>query len=127
VRYFFDNSISYRLAKMLAALGVDAVALRDEFPEDIKDVALLRALRGREVVFVAADRRQLTRIHEAAELRSARITALYFAPFWSKQELWDQAAWLVKRWPKIDGFANGVAQGTIAEVKQNRAALVILV
>jgi hypothetical protein len=46
VKYFFDNCISYRFAGMLAALGVDAVALRHEFSESIRDVALFEALSG---------------------------------------------------------------------------------
>ena len=34
-------------------------------------------------------------------------------------KFWQQAEWLVKRWPTIDGFANGAAKGTFAEIKRN--------
>jgi predicted nuclease of predicted toxin-antitoxin system len=37
VTYLFDNNISPRLARMLRELGVDARALRDEFPHGVKD------------------------------------------------------------------------------------------
>ena len=102
---------------MLSALGVDAVALRDEFPEDTKDVPLFQALSGRDLVFVSEDRSQLTRIAEARELKKAGITAIYFEPFWNKLQLWPQAAWLVKHWPPIDSFASIVERGTCASVK----------
>jgi hypothetical protein len=119
VQYFFDNSISYRLAAMLRALDVDARSLRQEFAEDIQDVDLFQQLHGRDLTFVATDMRQLTRQHEAKALRAAGISAIYFAPFWSKLELWEQASWLISRWPKIDGFISGAARGTVAEIKRN--------
>ena len=39
-------------------------------------------------------------------------------------KLWDQAAWLTKKWPTIKGFAEGVDKGTCAEIKHNGRALV---
>jgi hypothetical protein len=124
VKYFFDNPISYKFAGMLRALGVDAVALRDQYPEATKDVSLFEMLRGRHLVYVSTDTSQMTREHEARALKNAGITALYFGPFFQRMRFWDQAIWLIKRWPRIDGFANGVAPGTCAEIKQNGAALV---
>jgi hypothetical protein len=119
VKYFFDNPISAKYAHMLAALEVDAVALRDEFPADMDDVTLLGKPRGREVVFVTADRRIRRRQSEARALRECGVTALFFGPFWAKMGFWQQAAWLVAKWPLLDGFARGAARGTCAEVKQN--------
>ena len=40
MKYFFDNAVSFRLADMLRALGVDAIALRREYAEDTKDIEL---------------------------------------------------------------------------------------
>jgi hypothetical protein len=82
---------------MLRALGVDATPLRERFPPDINDVDLFKALSGLEVTIVGPDMRQLTRSHEARELKAAGISAVYFGPFYSKFELWEQAAWLVRR------------------------------
>ena len=124
MKYFFDNSISYRFAEMLRALGVDAVALRHEHPEDTKDVSLFDHLRGRNMVFITTDRHQLTREHEARALKQAGVTSLFFGPFFQRKRFWDQAIWIVSRWPLIDGFANGVAPGTCAEIKHNGKALV---
>ncbi|MBW3539243.1 MAG: hypothetical protein KY476_03155 [Planctomycetes bacterium] len=117
--YFFDNNISYRYAGMLKALGVAVVALRDVFPPDIKDPDLLRGLKDTDYVFVSSEQRMRRRPIEAALLRDANITALFFAPFWSNLGFWQAAIWLLRRWELIDGFARGVKKGTFAEVKQN--------
>jgi PIN like domain len=124
VKYFFDNSISYRYANMLKALDVDVVALRELFSQSIKDPDLFRKLHGSDVVYVAADRKQTTRIAEARALKDAGITALFMGPFWDRMVLWQQATWLISRWPIIDGFAAGVAKGTCAELRQSGKAMV---
>jgi len=126
VTYFFDNCISYRFAGMLAALDVDAVALRHQFSESIRDVALFEGLSGSDVVFVSCDFSQTTKDEELQALRRCGITAIYFGPFFGKLKFWPQAVWLVQRWPKIDGFAGGVAPGTFAEIKQNGRAMPFL-
>jgi hypothetical protein len=110
VKYFFDNSISYRLADMLKALSVDAVALREQHPQNIKDIPLFNELRGSDMVYIAADRRQRTRLAEARALKEAGVTCLFMGPFWDNMGLWAQAAWLVAKWPKIDGFVSGAAR-----------------
>jgi hypothetical protein len=119
VRYLLDNCISPKLAGMLRALGEDAVALREEFPEDIEDVALFSQLSGQNVVFLSTDTSQLTRKHEARALKQAKITALFFGPFFGKMGLWQQAAWLVAKWPRIRQFSEVVTAGNCAEIKQN--------
>jgi hypothetical protein len=124
VKYFFDNCISAKLPAMLRALGEDAIALREELPEGIKDVPLFDQIKGKNLVFITTDTKQLTREDEARALKKAGNTALYFGRFFEKMLFWDQAVWLVRRWPKIKGFAEGAAPGTCAEIKQNGTALV---
>jgi len=109
---------------MLSALGEDVEALREEYPEDTNDVALFQRLRGRNLVYVSTDTSQMRRQEEARALKEAGVTALFFGPFFQRMKFWDQAIWLVKRWPRIKGFATGVTPGTCAEIKQNGAALV---
>jgi hypothetical protein len=119
LKFFFDNNISFRFAEMLRALGEDVLALREQFPQDTKDPDLLKALSGRDVVFVSAEKVMRTHAVEAPLLREAGVTALFFGPFWSKLQFWPQAQWLVMHWPKIRGFAEGAARGTCAEVKHS--------
>lgn len=104
---------------MLRALGEDAVALRAEFTADIDDIQLFSRLHGRNLVFVSTDRKQLTREHEARAIRQAGVSALYFGPFSGRMRFWDQATWLVAKWPRIKGFTEGAIMGIVVEVKQN--------
>jgi hypothetical protein len=98
VKYFFDNCISYRYARMLAALEeFEVVALRDKYALDIDDVELFRELSGSGYVFVTCDDRQKTREGEAKALQAAGLTALWFGRFWSKKQFWDQAKWIITR------------------------------
>ncbi len=108
---------------MLDALGVEVVALRDELEENTPDIEILEKLQERDVVFVTADRHQLTRQHEAMALKQSNVTAIFFGPFWANMKFWQQAAWLVNRWERIEGFLDGVEAGTIAEIRQNGKAL----
>ena len=127
MRYFFDNCLSYRYVDMLRALEVDAVALRSQFSESIKDVDLFKKISGHESVFVSCDLRQTARPLEAKALKESGVTAIYFGPFWNKMVFWHQAAWVVSHWPKIDGFASNVVQGTFAEIKRNGKAMVFMI
>lgn len=123
MKYFFDNDISTRLAKMLSALGVEAVHLRDVYPPDTKDVVFLADLaKGEFDVFISNNSSQRRIPQEAALVKSAGIICLYFNPFWGRMKLWEQAHWLVKNWPKIDGFCLGAAKGTTADLQANGKA-----
>ncbi len=104
---------------MLRALGEDVNALREQFPQDIDDVSLFSQLRGPNLVFLSTDTSQLTRTQEARALKQAKITALFLGPFFGKMNLWQQAAWLVAKWPKIRQFSEAVTEGSCAEIKQN--------
>jgi hypothetical protein len=98
---------------MLRALGVDIVALREELDAATSDVEIFRYLKDSDRIFVSEDRKQLTRICEASELKAAGINAMYFAPFWNRLGFWKQAAWLVTRWPTIEGVQKGIARGGV--------------
>ena len=76
MKYLFDNCISYRYAKMLSALDVDVIALRDQFLQDIKDVDLFAELKDSHRVFVSCDRNQRTSEREALAIRDAGLTSL---------------------------------------------------
>ena len=104
---------------MLAALGVDVVALRELFPADTKDPVFLEKFKEMDIVFISADTSIRTRPAEARLLKEAGKTSLLFGPFWGKMKIWPQAEWLIRRWPLIHGVAVGVVKGTCAEIKQN--------
>ncbi len=107
---------------MLRALEVDAVALREQYPQGISDVSLLAALRGSGCVFITADRSQKTREQEARALIQSGITSLFLGAFWTKKTFWDQAIWMLLRWRRLDGFASSVQPGACADVSENGKA-----
>lgn len=104
---------------MLRALDVDVVHTRDNDWDGLDDVELFARLAGEGFVFVTGDRRQRARQREALTIREFGITGLWFCPFWDHLKFWQQAAWLTKHWPTIDGYVSGVSQGTLSEVQQN--------
>ena len=104
---------------MLKALDVDVVALREIFSPDTKDHELLKKLSNSDYIFVSGDRAMRTSAIEAPILKAAKITSLYFGPFWGKLQMWDQATWLIRRWQTIENFVQGAERGTCATVKQN--------
>jgi len=118
VTYLFDNNISPRLARMLAALGIDAKPLRDIFPQDIKDIDFLPQLRDTGWVLVTGDTSIVTRRAEAIALRKSGVSALFLGPFWLKLTLWPQATWLVTRWPEIDAFMQNQLGSVYVELRQ---------
>lgn len=119
MKYFFDNCISFRLANLLAALDVEAVALRMEFSQSVADKTFLATLGQQHDVLITYDHRQRTREAEARAIKEAGVTALWIGPFWSKLQFWQQAKWLITRWEIIDSFANSSVRGTCAVIKQN--------
>ncbi len=114
--YLFDNNFSPRLAEMLALAGIDAKALRAEFPENIPDVDYLPRLKDSGFILMTSDRHILTRSAEAIALKQSGITALFFKSFFIEMELRPQAAWLLNHWPKIEEFVKRSHQGTIGLV-----------
>jgi len=119
LKYLFDHNLSPKYPAALAALGVNAVALRDEFPQNIKDVDLLTALKSKDYVLISGDRAMTTNSVEVSVLRDAKVTCLFMGPFWDKLKLWDKAAWLVSKWPMLEAFATSASRGQCAECKQS--------
>lgn len=119
MNFLFDNNISHKLANMLRALDEDVTPLRELFPQNITDEELLAAISP-PTVFVTADLRQQTRVHEAKAMKASGCTVLFFSRFWGKRmNLWQQAIWLLRRWEVIRNYCEGVAVGTVSEVQQN--------
>jgi len=119
VTLILDNNISPRIARALAELGADAKALRDAFAQDISDADLLRELGSRGWALVTEDKRILTRPHETAVLREAKVTVFFLRPFFSSLEFWDEAVWMVKHWPRLEEMTRTIARGTCFIVKHN--------
>src|SRR5690349_11884264 len=98
---------------MLTALEVDVLAVRDvqDLGQAATDVEILQWLTGRDRFFITADKRIRSRPAEIAALKETAVSALFLERFWAKLEFWQQAAWLVARWPQIDQFASTITPG----------------
>ncbi len=124
MRYLFDNCISFRFANMLAALEVEAVALRESFDESVEDTVFLASIKGKHDVYITYDHKQKSRRSESLAIKEAGVTALWLGPFWGKKTFWDQAKWIITGWEKVDAFAGSVVPGTCAEIRENGRAMV---
>jgi hypothetical protein len=69
-------------------------------------------------LFDTADKHIRSRPAEIGALKETGVTSLYIERFWAKFDFWQQAAWLVARWPQIVQFASGASPGTCATIQQ---------
>ena len=117
--FLFDNNFSYKLAAMLRALDVDAIALREAFDQDIDDVDLFRELRGEGIILVTSDMRIQRRPVEIQALKECGISAIFLRPFWHKRGKWEQANWLTRHWQAIEGHVADWDAPVYLEVEVN--------
>jgi hypothetical protein len=121
MKFLIDNNISYRIAEALTALdfeGDTVIALRKEFRQDVPDTEWLESLGKQAGVLITADRRILTRPLEITVIKHAKITSFFLGPFFPKARFWEQAVWLIKRWPDFKNAARIMEQGTCLWVPQ---------
>lgn len=106
MRFFFDNNLSPRLSKALDALegeqGHSVIHLRQKFDKVIPDEEWLSTLgdEGNWIV-LTSDYRITKNPHEVAAWKEAGLTVFFFRTSWFKIQFWEQAAVLIRRWPKI--------------------------
>lgn len=120
MKSFFDNNLAPSLAKAIAALcqpeDVEVVHLRNRFAENTSDVEWIEALsREPDWAVISIDRFKKTPLEKEA-LRRSGLTAFILVKGWGNQKYWDQAAQLVRWWPRIMEQAELVQPGAVFEV-----------
>jgi hypothetical protein len=121
LKFFFDNCLSPYLAQAIRALSVperhEVVHLRDRFQANAPDVDWITAL-GQEGawVIISGDPRISKNRHEREVWRQAQLTTFFLAKGWMTIGFWEQAANLVRWWPKIVEQAHLVQAGAVFEV-----------
>jgi hypothetical protein len=125
VTLLLDNMISPKIARALVALGAEAKALCDEFNADTADTDLLRQLGSKGWGLVTVDKRILTRPHEAAMLKEAKVTTFFIRSFFGSLRFWDSALWMIKYWPRLEEMERTIARGTCFIVKHNGKMIAI--
>jgi len=119
VTYFFDNNISPRLVNILRELDVDALHLKQVFPENTDDVDWIPRAGQEGRIVITADREIRRNTAERAALRQNNVTALFLQRAFLKRTKWPQAEWLIKHWLKIDAQAQKLRQGTTMLISDN--------
>lgn len=115
MNFFFDNCISYRIARAIDALDErnTIVPLRDKFDPKIKDPDWIRQLAAddQDWVIVSGDPAITRGRHEREAWLESGLTAFFWEPRWLKIKLWQQATLMLKWWPKLPDQASAVAPG----------------
>lgn len=102
--FFFDNSLSYRIAHGLREFGEEAVALRDVMPADTPDEVWIPDVGTRGWYVVHYDKRINTRPAEIRAFLDAGLGGFVFAHR-RKLDRWDWVVLVVNRWTEIKRFA----------------------
>lgn len=105
MRFFLDNNWSPHLARALAALNVPeghhVEHLKDRFSASTPDVTWINKLSSEGGWIVVTKDRLRKGALERAALRSSGLLVFIFVKHWAHTQDWDQAAGLVRWWPRI--------------------------
>jgi len=117
MRFFFDNCLSPKLARAINCLiepDHTVLHLRDhkEFSADTPDTKWIQKL-GEEGnwVIVSGDLRIKKRREERRVWKESNLTTFFMAKSFVRQKAWDQALWMIRKWPDIQDMASKVAPG----------------
>lgn len=124
MKVFVDNDIAPSVARAVhqAVLtsGDTAVALRDKFAQDAKDIEWIKKLENEGGwVVVSADKRITRNKIERDAFRSTNLIGFFLAPGWSKITIIEQTARLLLWWPRLKVQTNLVRGGSAFELPIN--------
>lgn len=116
--FIFDNDISFRLALALQHLVENhrIVALRDEFKQDTPDIDWIPEVGRRKWVLISCDYNQRRRTKEHQALRDYHVRAVYIRHGRNPRSLFDDAARIIKNWPKIEEWAQNAPEGELVRL-----------
>jgi hypothetical protein len=114
--YFFDRSISRKIAAALKCLDVQAVHHDEEFDSDTEDVVWIPVVGQRNWHMVTCDDRIRRKPAERTVLEQADIVSVFFWREYARKTLWEQAEWVIKYWPAVHKKASRASPGTILHV-----------
>lgn len=104
---------------MLRLYDFPVAALRDEFPDKVKDVEWLPELKGTDWIVVTCDRHIQTRKTEARALRASGVSAVFINSFFTNLGLMPKGVWLLRHWTKIVAWAESASPPSYCQVRQN--------
>jgi len=120
LKYFLDNCLSPRYARMLSALEIgDVTSLREHYAENLADEIWIPELGKNGWVLIGKDREQLKKPEQRQALITNGVTAFYLAKGYDHLPL-NEIAWrLVRCWPMITAMAERSRKGGLFLVQLN--------
>ena len=116
--FFFDNDISFRIARALAELvhGHEIIALRDRFDQHTPDTVWIPEAGKQGWIVISRDHNQRRRDSEHAALKESGVRVLYVRYGATADSLYADAARIIKNWPKIMSWGLAAKPGTLARL-----------
>jgi hypothetical protein len=123
MRFFFDNDLSPKIVQALCALGADAVHLKSQFRQTVRDTDWIPQVAGEGMAAVTADLGIRTCYEERCILRDCGLRAFFICRQASQMLFWEQAAWFIRHWPEIERVAFRARPGECFDVGHNGKVL----
>ena len=116
--FIFDNDISPRLALALQHLveNHQIIALRDQFKPDTPDIDWIPEIGRRKWILVSYDYNQRRRTNERQALQDHHVRAIYIRHGRNPRSHFDDAARIIKNWPKIERSAQNAPEGELVRL-----------
>ncbi len=124
MRFFLDNCIPIRLARILELAEYDVYHLQDEWPDadypgGVDDEVWIPEVAKRANVVISADLKMSTRQAQILALKKAGlITYLVYSGF-SEHGINMQVQWLFKNWWRIDDHLPSASKGQVFAIRSD--------
>ena len=120
VRVVFDENFSPVIVQILRKLGERGVkSFKEEFALGEQDEEWIPKTVQRKLVYVTLDGAQLRSKTIGPILKASRVRAIYLPKKYSQSNRWNQALWMLRRWPKIRDEVFALSEGDIRKVSWN--------
>ncbi|HRD30647.1 MAG TPA: DUF5615 family PIN-like protein [Fimbriimonadaceae bacterium] len=119
--FLFDNDISFRLARALNELvgpGHECIALRERFDQSTPDEVWIPVACQEGWIIVSRDLNQRKNRVIHSSIRVSDAKALYIRTGKTQLSIYDDAARIIKNWPKILRWAEESNPGTISRLRK---------
>ena len=109
-------AIAGAINQLCSPKGIEAVHLREKFPENTPDLEWITKLKKeKDWIIVSQDRFAKNKLEKEAFYKSD-LLAFVLIKGWSHQSYWDKAHKIVRIWPNIIDQANLIKSGGVIEV-----------
>lgn len=105
MKFFFDNNLSPKTAKALAALDYDVIHLRDEFPGDTPDEEWMPSCARKGWVAISHDRNIQAKPHLRETLEACGLVIFFMPKSMNSLDPREMMIALLKAWPNIEAAA----------------------